>query len=101
MQEFLYDTIVVEIDKVRAAYNEPEVQFIKRAIWQVEFEMANTGPEVAKDLSKLRVGSADHKLLIARRATQSEPQKWLDFIGRLVAGNDRRCLPGRNAQLCF
>jgi hypothetical protein len=86
MWEFLHDIAVVEVGSTPAAYQPPEVAFIKRAIWQVESEVAGDGTEVAKDLSKLRVGAADHKLLLARQATQHDPQPWLDFIGRLCVG---------------
>jgi hypothetical protein len=88
MREFLYDAIVVEVDETPAPFKKGRnIKFIKRAIWQIESEMANNGSEVAKDLSKLRVGSADNKLLLVRETTQADgPRRWLDFIGQLVAG---------------
>jgi hypothetical protein len=61
-----------------------KVAFVRRAIWQVESEVANNGSELAKDVSKLRVSVAENKLLIARQTTQADPKYWLSFIGRLV-----------------
>ncbi len=83
--EFLYDITVVELGHSPAAFANTNVAFVKRAVWQVESEVAGNGTEIAKDLSKLRVGAADHKLLVARPAT-NKPQRWLDFIGRISRG---------------
>jgi hypothetical protein len=89
MWEFLHDITVVQLGTSSAPYNKGDVTFAERAVWQVESEVAGNGTEVAKDLSKLRVGAADHKLFIARRVKrtkQHDPQRWLDFIGRMATG---------------
>lgn len=86
MREFLYDIAVVEIDHTQFPYKKGNVAFVKRAVWQVESEVARNGTEIAKDMSKLCVGAADHKLLVARQTTQTKQQGWLDFIGRVAKG---------------
>ena len=83
--EFLYDITVVEIGHSPVAFANTNVTFVKRAVWQVESEVAGDGTEIAKDLSKLRVGAADHKLLVARPTT-NKPHLWRDFIGRIAKG---------------
>jgi len=84
--EFLYDISVVQKTETLAAYNGSDIVFVDKALWQIECEVANSGTEVAKDFSKLRIGRAANKLLIARATSQTRPEDWLRFIGSLARG---------------
>ncbi len=84
--EFLYDVSVVEIARTEAAFaREKRVPFVKRAIWLVESELATDGTQVAEDLSKLRIGTSCHKLLIAAQTAKANPKPWIEFIDHIAA----------------
>ena len=71
--EFLHDVAVVELAYTDAAFardvNSPsgkrQVAVVEKAVWQVESEISGNGTKVAEDASKLRVGFAMNKLLVA------------------------------------
>jgi hypothetical protein len=89
--EYLYDVAVVEIDRTCAAranngHEKRKVQYIKRAVWLVESEFSDNGTEISKDVSKLRIGNSTHKLFLGRASTDTRPDNWLNFIGRLADG---------------
>lgn len=84
--ELLYDVSVVEIGRTDAAFRDKRVPFVKRAIWLIESELAKDGTQLAEDLSKLRMGTSCHKLLIAAQTTQQNPKPWMEFIHRISIG---------------
>jgi len=91
--EFMYDVAVVKAILIDAAYAkdgpEPkQLPIVERAIWLVESEISENGTEVAIDSSKLRIGRSDHKLFIAKRTNQHDPQKWLEFLGKALQDID-------------
>ena len=51
----------------------------------VESELALDGTQIAEDLSKLRMGTSCHKLLIAAQTAQANPKQWIEFIHRIAA----------------
>jgi hypothetical protein len=56
------------------------------AAWLIESEFSDNGTEISKDVSKLRIGNSTHKLFLGRASTDTRPDNWLDFIGRLADG---------------
>ena len=64
------------------------LRVVKREIWQVESELAGDGTKVAEDASKLRVGLAENKLLVACLTKQKAQDRWLNFLDHLMAGTD-------------
>lgn len=92
--EFLYDVSVLKYRRIDAAYARDatdrslprQIPVVTRAIWLVESELARDGAEVVKDISKLQIGRSEHSLLIAPQTTQRDPARWLDFLGRAMAG---------------
>jgi hypothetical protein len=87
--EMLYDVTVAEIEWLNAPYQSgTSVPIIRRAIWEVESEIANSAMEVAEDFSKLRLGKAENRLFVAARTLQPDPQKWLRFFARASLGMD-------------
>jgi hypothetical protein len=58
-------------------------------LWQVESELAVNSTEVAEDLSKLKAGQANHKLLIAVPTTQKDAAR-----GRRSSSAQQRSITG-------
>jgi hypothetical protein len=91
--EYLYDVAVVEVDETSAAratdgQEKRKLRYIKRAVWLIESELSNSGTEVSKDVSKLRIGHSTYKLFLGRASTDHKPEEWRKFIGRLAKGCD-------------
>lgn len=91
--EFQCDVSVVELDWIPAPYATKKkikttVPIIKKAIWLVESELAGNGTTVAEDASKLRIGRSENTLLIAARTSQSDPNKWLEFLRKTLRDVD-------------
>ena len=87
--ELLHDVAVVELEWLDAPYAHRKVPIVRRAVWQVESEVARNGTMVAEDFGKLRIGNAENKLFIAARTLQKQnPQGWLEFFGHASFGMD-------------
>lgn len=92
--EFMYDVSVVRVSATNAAYAKVKgkpstparVPFAHQAVWLVESEVAKNGTEVAIDASKLRMGQARYKLLIAAHASRPDPEPWRNFLGDTLRG---------------
>jgi len=84
--EFMHDVTLMEVEWVKAAYRPSQVPVLKRALWQVESELKPDGMKVGEDLSKLKAGQADYKLLIVARTDQKDPAPWRNFIDQAATG---------------
>ncbi|MCZ7645946.1 MAG: hypothetical protein M5U26_11790 [Planctomycetota bacterium] len=57
-----------------------KLSFVKRALWQVESELAEDLREALIDFSKLVAGSAPQRLLVGPRVSDSKLGEWLDCL---------------------
>lgn len=85
--EFLHDVTVVTTAELSAPYaKDKKISLVADVVWQVESEIALDATELAKDLSKLKAGSARFKLLVAAQPRRADRSPWLKFIGRAFEG---------------
>ncbi len=84
--EFMHDVMLMEVHWIETAYRRSQVPILKRTLWQVESELKPDGTKVSEDLSKLKAGQADYKLLIVARTDQNDPAPWRKFIEHAASG---------------
>jgi hypothetical protein len=87
--EMLYDVSVVELGWLEPPYSHsPAFPIVRRAIWQVESEIARDASKVAEDFGKLRIGRAENKLFVAATTLQIDDQPWLRSFANATRGMD-------------
>ncbi len=64
LNELLYDITVCSVGNVKSARHRKDISYVKKAIWQVESELALDSRAAAIDFSKLVLGSAENKMFI-------------------------------------
>ena len=66
LNEFLFDITVCSVRKIPSLQRPPtQLKYVSRCHWLVESEFSTNTREILVDLSKLVVGTADNKLLVA------------------------------------
>lgn len=89
--EFLFDLMVCSVSKTESLQRPPKrLEFIDRCHWQVESEFNRTNTrELIIDMSKLVLGSAENKLLVAahRESNRKELRGICGAIASRCDGN--------------
>jgi len=64
MNELLFDILVCECDSVLSSSGHHQLTYVKKAIWQIESELARNSREALYDFNKLVLGSSENQLFI-------------------------------------
>ena len=90
LNELLYDILVCRVGELESPLRKKKLYFIKEVLWQVESELAHNTRSVLVDFSKLVLGSAGSKLLIAskeRRGAENSLMKVLQPAASYCTGD--------------
>ena len=85
--EFLFDIAVCSVSETKSLQTKPkDLRFIAQCHWQIEseFHRANTR-EIVIDMSKLVMGSAENKLLIASHRSDEQEKKLLEQCSKIAS----------------
>jgi hypothetical protein len=86
VNEFLFDISVLQCASTRSVIHSTSLTFVRSATWLVESEFERSSRALLHDLSKLKIGKSERKLLIASEFNNSSGQ--LNMLAQAANGID-------------
>ncbi len=81
LNELLYDLLICETNTANSLHGKP-LNFVTKALWQVESELAKDTRQSIFDFNKLIIGAGDNKLFIGPQVKDQE--KYISLLGDLA-----------------
>ena len=95
--EFLFDITVARIEHSTSIEHRPKcLEFVSGCEWIVESEFAEDTREIVIDMSKLVIGAAKNKLMIASQRGDDKEKKLLSSCSKIA-----ECCGVGNVYFCF